>query len=331
MREINQVEYFNSVLSYMRDNNLHSIPINFEYGKPLFDIPPLSAEKYPQHKSINLKYVDVSPFIDLHFIFYRLSAMDLVHIIRYIWHFVVEKDNRLNDRDLNELSNYVRKKFTCLINDDDGEYLNIAIDFLLNVVLNIDIDSVVSNDSEDEFNYTVCPNYDFKSRFYRCLENERFSFMKDGDGLYRMTEQSKEKTMNDILRYYDENEYEINEWLGVNRDTVHGYDYDQLLNFYGRVDDFVHNKRHRFKKSIKKGRLSNKKKIEMINYDTDERYDVFYYRDDIIEQVGIKKSHLSQCIKSVRDNIDDRSKWKKFLYLDDRYYFKETDEDAAME
>ena len=42
--------------------------------------------------------------------------------------------------------------------------------------------------------------------------------------------------------------------------------------------------------------------------------------NELIQKTGIKKSHLSQCIKTSKDRPYDREGWKKWIGKDERKY-----------
>lgn len=72
--------------------------------------------------------------------------------------------------------------------------------------------------------------------------------------------------------------------------------------------------------TITAGRKSKVCTIQQIDTDTGAVINTYTTRNEIMAKTDIKKSHLSQCIKTAKDNPNDRTKWKKWFGSDGRKY-----------
>lgn len=68
------------------------------------------------------------------------------------------------------------------------------------------------------------------------------------------------------------------------------------------------------------GRKRKVCEIRQIDIDTGNEVAKYMTRNDIIEQTGITKSHLSQCIKTSKSNPAERTCWKKWIGKDGKKY-----------
>ena len=68
------------------------------------------------------------------------------------------------------------------------------------------------------------------------------------------------------------------------------------------------------------GRKSKVCEIQQIDIDSGEVVGVYMTRNELIEKTGIKKSHLSQCIKTSKVNPNNRLAWKKWKREDNRLF-----------
>lgn len=68
------------------------------------------------------------------------------------------------------------------------------------------------------------------------------------------------------------------------------------------------------------GRRSRNCEIRQIDIETGNVVQVYQSRNELIQKTGIKKSHLSQCIKTSKDRPYDREGWKKWIGKDERKY-----------
>ncbi len=68
------------------------------------------------------------------------------------------------------------------------------------------------------------------------------------------------------------------------------------------------------------GRKRKVCEIKQIDIDTGNEAGIFMTRNEIIEQTGITKSHLSQCIKTSKTNPAERDRWKKWVGKDGKKY-----------
>lgn len=72
--------------------------------------------------------------------------------------------------------------------------------------------------------------------------------------------------------------------------------------------------------SMNPGRRSRNCEIRQIDIETGNVVQVYQSRNELIQKTGIKKSHLSQCIKTSKDRPYDREGWKKWIGKDERKY-----------
>lgn len=68
------------------------------------------------------------------------------------------------------------------------------------------------------------------------------------------------------------------------------------------------------------GRKSRNCELKQIDIETGKVVKTYSTRNELIKETGIKKSHLSQCIKTANDNPDNREGWKKWIGEDGRKY-----------
>ncbi len=68
------------------------------------------------------------------------------------------------------------------------------------------------------------------------------------------------------------------------------------------------------------GRKSKVCEIRQVNIDTGKTVKTYMTRNDLIDKTGIKKSHLSQCIKTSKENPENRDAWKKWIGEDGEKY-----------
>ncbi len=68
------------------------------------------------------------------------------------------------------------------------------------------------------------------------------------------------------------------------------------------------------------GRKSRNSDIKQIDLETGKVVNTFQTRNELIDKLGIKKSHLSQCIKTSNDNPDNTMNWKKWIGNDGKKY-----------
>ena len=61
------------------------------------------------------------------------------------------------------------------------------------------------------------------------------------------------------------------------------------------------------------GRKSRNSEIKQIDLETGKVVNTFKTRNELIDKLGIKKSHLSQCIKTSKDNPGNTMNWKKWI------------------
>ena len=71
------------------------------------------------------------------------------------------------------------------------------------------------------------------------------------------------------------------------------------------------------------GRPREQHLIKMIDTETEEVFERFNCRQAVIDTIGIKKSNLSQCLKSSKDNPTAKSSWRKYKFEDRKYWFVE--------
>lgn len=71
------------------------------------------------------------------------------------------------------------------------------------------------------------------------------------------------------------------------------------------------------------GRPREQHLIKMIDVETGEVFERFNTRDAVMETIGIKKSNLSQCLKSSKTNPNAKSTWRKYKFEDRKYWFVE--------
>lgn len=78
--------------------------------------------------------------------------------------------------------------------------------------------------------------------------------------------------------------------------------------------------------SMDPGRRSKVCEIRQIDIETGAVVNTYQTRNELMQELGIKKSHLSQCIKTSKESPNDRDAWKKWVGKDDRKYgFKEAE------
>ena len=71
------------------------------------------------------------------------------------------------------------------------------------------------------------------------------------------------------------------------------------------------------------GRPKEQHLIKMIDTETEEVFERFNTRDAVMETIGIKKSNLSQCLKSSNTNPNAKATWRKYKYEGRKYWFVE--------
>lgn len=72
--------------------------------------------------------------------------------------------------------------------------------------------------------------------------------------------------------------------------------------------------------STSAGRKSRNCEVNQIDLETGKVVNTFKTRNELIEKLGIKKSHLSQCIKTSNDNPGNSKIWKKWIGEDGKKY-----------
>ena len=68
------------------------------------------------------------------------------------------------------------------------------------------------------------------------------------------------------------------------------------------------------------GRKSRNGEIKQIDLETGKVVNTFQTRNELIDKLGIKKSHLSQCIKTSKENPGNTMIWKKWIGEDGKKY-----------
>jgi len=68
------------------------------------------------------------------------------------------------------------------------------------------------------------------------------------------------------------------------------------------------------------GRKSRNSEIKQIDLETGKVVNTFKTRNELIDKLGIKKSHLSQCIKTSKENPGNTMIWKKWIGEDGKKY-----------
>lgn len=68
------------------------------------------------------------------------------------------------------------------------------------------------------------------------------------------------------------------------------------------------------------GRKSRNSDIKQIDLETGKVVNTFKTRNELIDKLGIKKSHLSQCIKTSKENPGNTMIWKKWIGEDGKKY-----------
>lgn len=68
------------------------------------------------------------------------------------------------------------------------------------------------------------------------------------------------------------------------------------------------------------GRKSRICEIKQIDLETGKVVNTFKTRNELIDKLGIKKSHLSQCIKTSKENPGNTMIWKKWIGEDGKKY-----------
>ena len=104
-------------------------------------------------------------------------------------------------------------------------------------------------------------------------------------------------------------------------DTLQYLNKDQLSKLLKFADTGIESKWEKI--SITSGRKSRVCEIKQIDIETGEIVNSFSTRNELMQKIGIKKSHLSQCIKTAKENPKDRSLWKKWVSEGKKYGFIE--------
>lgn len=72
--------------------------------------------------------------------------------------------------------------------------------------------------------------------------------------------------------------------------------------------------------TTKAGRKSRKCEIKQIDIEIGEVVGTFNTRKELIDEIGISKSHLAQCIKTAKENPGNRNEWKKWKDKNGKLY-----------
>ena len=271
------------------------------------------------------KYVDVA-YMEMLNGFDEVGTEPLVKIVRAIWLFAIQNPICSIDDYWHFMQSSIGSQFNLLSSiqyTSYGEKLKTEMLYWLTEKL---INSKYTDDTkkyvsiEPDFNFTAIQlkktsNIKYELLYSDELREEKKKKNEVFDNLYvdtwRTTFKRYSLAFKDKygLTYKDVENWGVGQWTTFeNRCRV-----DKFHPINLRPDtDRKESHRPMFNKSIK-----------MIDAESGEVFERFKNRADVIEVIGIKKSRLSQCIKSAKEYPNCTAKWTAYKYEDVKYYFVE--------
>ena len=149
-------------------------------------------------------------------------------------------------------------------------------------------------------------------------ESEGYDFWVDKLDDYRSVEDMEcELHMNDqmYISQGQATDYQVYEFVWNTLQYLNIEELSRLLKF---AETGLENKWNFITSSA--GRKSRNCEIKQIDLETGKIANIFNTRNELIDKLGIKKSHLSQCIKTSNDNPGNTMNWKKWIGNDGKKY-----------
>ena len=149
-------------------------------------------------------------------------------------------------------------------------------------------------------------------------ESEGYEYWIDKLGDIRSVEEMEcELHMNDqtYVNQGQATDYQVYEFVW---NTLQYLNIDELSRLLKFAETGIENKWNII--AVSAGRKSRNCEIKQFDLETEKVVNTFKTRNELIDKLGIKKSHLSQCIKTSNDNPDNTMNWKKWIGNDGKKY-----------
>ena len=145
-------------------------------------------------------------------------------------------------------------------------------------------------------------------KFLRIVEERGWSLPDEREVELHINDESN-------IEYGIATDYQVYQFIW---DTLQYLNVAQLTKLLKFADKGLNNKWENIQ--ITAGRKSKVCEIQQIDIESGEVICVYKTRNELMEKTGIIKSHLSQCIKTAKDNPNNRLVWKKWKGNDGKLY-----------
>lgn len=199
--------------------------------------------------------------------------------------------------------------------------IHYSYDFLArNYVLDREIEELKNQDAEKNHREILKRQYELEA--YRYIQHCKMWFDGEFDIYQKYYEDILEpdawlspEELQEELHITDElniekgiaTDYQVYEFVWETLQYLNIKQLGKLLSF---VERGLQNKWENI--TMTAGRKSRKCEIRQVDIETGETVDTYTTRNELIDKIGISKSHLAQCIKTSKEKPNDRNEWKKW-------------------